>query len=232
MLGAKPLQPDGTAFYYSDYSNDGHKGYSNHHWPCCSGTLPQVAADYRLNSYLHDAQNLYVNMYVPSTLRWDRGGNIIQLQQVTEYPFAEVVRFELTASRAADFSIYLRIPAWSDGASVSVNGKPVSTHIRPGQYFPLQRQWKSGDRIELRLPMTTRTEAIDPQHPNIVALMYGPLVLFPVSNRPKPLARQQLLSAKRDGAKAWQLQTSGGAIRFLPFTELTDEPYSTYVTVT
>ena len=83
VLGAKPLQPDGTAFYYSDYSYDGHKGYSNHHWPCCSGTLPQVAADYRLNIYLHEAQNIYVNLYLPSTVRWDRGGNLIQFQQVT-----------------------------------------------------------------------------------------------------------------------------------------------------
>jgi uncharacterized protein len=232
VLGAKPLQPDGTAYYYSDYSYDGHKRYSNHHWPCCSGTLPQVATDYHLNAYFRDAQGIYVNLYLPSTLRWDRGGNIIQLQQVTEYPFADVVRFELTAPRAADFSLFFRIPAWSKDASMSVNGKPVNAHIRPGQYFPLQSRWKSGDRIELRLPMTTRVEAIDLQHPNIVALLYGPLVLFPDGNRPKSIARQQLLSAKRDGAKAWQLQTAGGSIRFLPFTDLTDEPYSTYLTVT
>jgi hypothetical protein len=80
--------------------------------------------------------------------------------------------------------------------------------------------------------MTARTEAIDPQHPNVVALMYGPLVLFPVSNRPKSIARQQLLSARREGARAWQVQTAGGSVRFLPFTEIADEPYTTYLTVT
>ncbi len=43
VLGAKPLEGDGHAFYYSDYNFDGHKVYSNHDFPCCSGTLPQVA---------------------------------------------------------------------------------------------------------------------------------------------------------------------------------------------
>ena len=232
VLGAKPLQSDGTAFYYSDYSYDGHKGYSNHRWPCCSGTLPQVAADYRLNTYLHDTQGLYVNLYLPSTLRWQRSGNILELKQSNDYPYEDVIRFELTASRADEFTIYFRIPAWSQDASLSVNSKLVKAHVRPGQYVPLQRQWKSGDRIELHLPMTTRVEAIDPQHPNIVALMYGPLVLFPAAGGPQHIARRQLLSAKRTGQRTWQVQDSPTSVRFLPFTDITNESYSTYVTVT
>ncbi len=229
VLGAEPLQSDGTAFYYSDYSYDGHKGYSNHHWPCCSGTLPQVAADYRLNAYLHDAQNLYVNLYLPSTVRWNRGGKMTQLKQSSEYPYEDMIRFELTVSGADTFSIYFRIPAWAEDASVSVNGRIVKAHVPPGQYVPLKRLWRTHDRIELHLPMTTRVEPIDPQHPNLVALLYGPLVLFPVSPRPNSIARQKLLSASRVGAKAWRLQTSGGPVRFLPFTEITNESYSTYL---
>ncbi len=55
VLGAKPLQPDGRTFYYSDYNFKGRKVYSDtQHWPCCSGTLPQVAADYRINTYFRD----------------------------------------------------------------------------------------------------------------------------------------------------------------------------------
>src|SRR5665213_525203 len=71
VLGAKPLQPDGRAFYYSDYSFKGRKVYSNHIWPCCSGILPQVATDYRINTYFRDVQGIYVNLYIPSTLRWE-----------------------------------------------------------------------------------------------------------------------------------------------------------------
>ena len=55
ILGAKPLESDGRTFYYSDYNFKGSKVYSPHRWPCCSGTLPQVAADYRINAYFRDA---------------------------------------------------------------------------------------------------------------------------------------------------------------------------------
>src|SRR4029077_2951473 len=51
VLGARPMQPDGRAFYYADYNARGHKVFSSHRFPCCSGTLPQVATDYGINAY-------------------------------------------------------------------------------------------------------------------------------------------------------------------------------------
>src|SRR5271157_5001082 len=110
VLGARPLQSDGTAFYYSDYSYHGSKGYSNHRWPCCSGTLPQIAADYRICAYFHDADDLYVNLYIPSTVRRNRAGNLVQLKQVSDYPLEDVIRFDVTASRPEEFTLNFRIP--------------------------------------------------------------------------------------------------------------------------
>ena len=54
VLGAKRLEPDGHAFYYSDYNVSGRRVYFPDAWPCCSGTLPQVAADYRILTYFRD----------------------------------------------------------------------------------------------------------------------------------------------------------------------------------
>jgi DUF1680 family protein len=66
VLGAERLQPDGRAFYYSDYHFSGSKVYFPDAWPCCSGTLPQVAADYRILAYFHDPGGVFVNLYLPS----------------------------------------------------------------------------------------------------------------------------------------------------------------------
>jgi uncharacterized protein len=228
VLGAKPLQPDGTAFYYSDYSDQGHKGYSRHRWPCCSGTLPQVAADYRLNVYFRDARDVYVNLYIPSTLEWQAPSVRGTLTQTSTYPFADVVQFALLLDHPHDFALHLRIPAWTKGATVSVNGKRQTIALQPSTFAPLRRQWQTGDRIELHLPMTTRLEAIDPQHPDIVALLYGPLVLFPLTSTPSAFTRQQLLAARRIAARAWEVESSPAPIRLLPFTEISDEPYTTY----
>ena len=74
ILGALPMHTDGRTFYYSDYNVQGRKVYSDHRWPCCSGTHPQVAADYRINTYLRDPQGVFVTLYIPSTVTWKQNG--------------------------------------------------------------------------------------------------------------------------------------------------------------
>jgi len=231
VLGAKPLQADGTAFYYSDYSYKGSKGYSKHRWPCCSGTLPQVATDYGISAYFHDTQNLYVNLYVPSVVQWSRGSNRISLRQTSEYPFDTLLRFNVTASQPTEFGLRLRIPAWAVEPSVSVNGKLTGRDLSSGQFTELRRVWKSGDQVELSLPMSYRLKAVDAQHPDIVALKYGPLVLFPISSSVPEVTRQELLGARRAEGRSWQIQTKMGSLKLLPFTEITDQTYTTYVRV-
>jgi hypothetical protein len=232
VLGAKPLQPDGTSFYYSDYNFEGHKRYSNHRWPCCSGTLPQVAADYGINTYFFDADGLWVNLYIPSSVEWQNPNGRVTLTQTSEYPFDSVVRFDLKADHPHEFSLHMRIPAWTVGASVSVNGKRQVMDLTPGSFATVRREWKVGDRVELKLPMTTRLESIDAQHQDIVALMNGPLVLFAVTGGDPGVTRKQLLAAKPAGSRRWQVETASGPMTMLPFTEIEDETYSTYLRVT
>jgi DUF1680 family protein len=229
ILGAKPLEADGRTFYYSDCNFKGRKVYSSHGWPCCSGTHPQVAADYRINTYFRDAGGVFVNLYIPSTLRWTPGGSQITLTQKSEYPDAAHVEFEVKASRPTDFAIHLRIPAWAEKASISINGKHEAAQA--GSFAQVQRQWKSGDRIELELPMTTRLEAVDPQHTDTVALLTGPLVLFAVTDAEPKVTRAQLLAAKRTGKQNWLVETASRPMKMLPFTGISEEAYSTYVRI-
>jgi DUF1680 family protein len=229
ILGAKPLERDGRTFYYADYNSKGRKVYSPHGWPCCSGTMPQVAADYRINTYLRDTRGVYVNLYIASTLRWTQGGAQIAVTQKSEYPYDSQVQFEVKVSKPAEFAVNLRIPAWAEEASVLVNGKREAAQA--GSFARVQRQWKSGDRIELELPMKARLEAVDPQHGDTVGLLVGPVVLFAITDGEPKVTRAQLLAAKKTGAQSWQVETAGGAMKMLPFTEIGDEAYSTYLRV-
>jgi len=230
ILGAKPLEADGRTFYYSDYNFQGKKVYSPHRWPCCSGTHPQVAADYRINTYLKDARGVWVNLYIPSTVKWTQDGAQVSLTQKSEYPYEPRVSFEVKASKAAEFAVNLRIPSWAEGASVAVNGKREAAGA--GTFARVQRQWRDGDRIEVELPMKTRLEAVDAGHPETVALMFGPLVLFAVTNAQPAVSRAQLLAARKIGARSWQVATADVPLRMLPWTEIGEEGYSTYVRVT
>jgi uncharacterized protein len=231
VLGAKPLEPDGRTFYYSDYNFKGRKIYCDHRWPCCSGTLPQVAADYRINVYFRDAQGVYVNLYIPSTVRWRQQGRDVALTQKGAYPFDSVLQFEVTAPDKPEFDVHLRIPSWAERASISINGKREKESVVPGKFATLRRKWKTGDRIEMELPMTRRLEAVNPQHPKTVALLQGPLVLFPITGEAPRITRGQLMAAKKVGPERWSAETAAGPLSLMPFTAIADEQYSTYVNV-
>lgn len=232
VLGAKPLMADGRTFYYADYNFKGRKVYSEHRWACCAGTMPQVATDYRINTYFHDAQGVWVNLYIPSILRWTQDGAQVLLTQKSLYPFDNIVQFDVTTSQARDFTVSFRIPAWASGASISINGRRAKTPGTPGSFAAIHRHWSTGDRVELDLPMTMRLEPVDPQHPQTVALLFGPLVLFAVTDTQPLLTSADLLAAKRTDKRSWRVSTVGGPIRMLPFTDIGEEQYSTYVRVT
>lgn len=234
VLGALPLQEDGRNFYYSDYNFDAQRVYKEAHWACCSGTLPQVAADYRINTYFRGPRAVYVNLYIPSTLRWHEGGAALSLKQESTYPFNERVAFTVTASQPAETTLHFRVPAWAQGAEVFVNGTR-QTGVQPGSFAAIQRTWKSGDRVELELPLHMRVEAIDSAHPDAVALLRGPQVLMAVKERqgaPLPrITRTQLLAAKRMSKREWQAESADGAVTLMPFTSLGARPYTTYLRV-
>src|SRR5579864_5058526 len=230
ILGAKPLEADGRTFYYSDYNFKGQKVYSPHGWPCCSGTMPQVAADYRINTYFRDEGGVYVNLYIPSTVRWSHGGAQVALTQKSEYPYDSHVEFEVKTSKAAEFAVNLRIPVWAEKASLAVNGKREAAQA--GTFAHVERKWKNGDRIDLELPLSTRLEPIDREHGDTVALVNGPVVLFAITDSQPVVTKAQLLAAKRTGTRIWQVETGGAAMKMLPFTEIQDEEYSTYLRTT
>jgi len=235
VLGAKPLENDGEAFYYSDYNFDAKRVYKHAHWPCCSGTLPQVAADYRINIYLREPRGVYVNLYVPSTVRWTDGGSALTLTQEGDYPFDDRIALTMTSTKPTEFALNFRIPEWAEKASIRVNGVRTQGIVGPGRFAAIRREWKTGDRVELELPMTIRLEAIDARNPNTVALIRGPLVLMAVKedqDGPLPkVTREQLLNAQRVSARQWQANAASGPLTLMAFPSLGERPYTTYLNV-
>ena len=231
VLGAKPLQPDGHAFYYSDYNFAGQKAYSDHRWPCCSGTLPQVTADYRINGYFRDAQGVFVNLYIPSTVRWNQDGAEASLTQRSSYPLDGAIEFEFKLARPTEMAANFRIPAWAEGAAISIHDKRVKTPVVAGTFASLRRKWRNGDRVQLELPMRTRLEPIDSRNPDVVGLLRGPLVLFPITKSPPTITRQQLLNTKNAGPERWNVDTAQGPLTLIPFTSIEEQQYSTYLKV-
>jgi len=232
IAGAKPILPDGTSFYYSDYNqSDAKKVYYKDKWPCCSGTFPQLAADYGISSYYQGRNAIYVNLFLPSKLAWTQNGSRCSLTQATQYPRLTTTELRFQLAHPESFTVHLRVPSWADAQTrVSVNGKRVEGELTPGKFFSVTRTWKDGDRVEFEIGMPLRLEPVDAQNPDLVALMRGPLALFATGDLPPRLTRAQLLAASplAAGSDDSVVLTEAGKASFRPFSAIADEPYRLY----
>jgi uncharacterized protein len=232
IAGAKPILADGTSFYYSDYNSDqGKKVYYRDKWPCCSGTFPQLTADYGISAYYPSSDGIYVNLFIPSTVTWPQNKTQCTLTQRTSYPTSNITEITVDLARPENFTIYLRIPAWSDAKTrVSINGKRADAEVVPGKFLAVKRSWKADDRVELEIGMPLRLEAVDEQNTNTVALMRGPAALFGVGKIPAKITRSQLLAAAAvsQSSQDWTVGSDAGSLILRPFAALGDEPYRLY----
>ena len=231
IAGATPTLPDGTTFYYSDYNNAGRKVHHRDKWPCCSGTFPQLAADYGISSYYKSPEGIYVNLFLPSRVSWSPNNTQCTLTQTTDYPRANTSRLQLKLARPEAFTVYVRIPAWAGAkTTISVNGNQLGNEVVPGKFLALQRTWKDGDRIDLELDMPLRLEAVDDQNPNTVALMRGPIALFGIGEIPRRITRAQLLAATSmaQSSEDWIIRADAGTLTLRPFAAIMNESYRLY----
>jgi len=231
IAGATPILADGTSFYYSDYNYQGSKVHHKDKWPCCSGTFPQLSADYAISSYYRSRDGIYVNLFIPSRVTWSQNNTQCTLTQTTNYPRTNWIQLAFAMARPENFTVYLRIPAWAGAKTMlSINGSRAQETIEPGKFLACQRTWKDNDRIELELEMPLRLEPTDDQNRNNVALMRGPLALFAIGEIPSRLRREQLLAATAVASSSddWTAKTEAGSLTFRPFMAIMSERYRLY----
>ena len=176
-LAANIGQRPGEFGYFLGLGSVGVKVYSTpfDSWWCCVGTGLENPARYGEQVYFHNRQTLWVNLYVGSTLEWTE--NAVRIEQATRFPEEESARFVFTCQEPVAFALKLRHPYWCERPEVKLNGERVAVESSPSSYLTFDRTWKSGDSLELRLPMRLRLEPLPHSQDKIFAVMHGPCVL-------------------------------------------------------
>ncbi|OOG58500.1 hypothetical protein B0E47_04605 [Rhodanobacter sp. B05] len=239
-----PLQAGANKFYNSPFKS---------FW-CCTGTGAEEFARFNENIYFHEEQDLYVNLFIPSELRWPE--QQLTLLQETTFPREQQTRFLLRLVEPVTMALNLRIPAWiGPDAALRLNGKTLDVFASPGSYLTLRREWHDGDRIELELPMALHSEPL-PGDETLHAVRYGPLVLAArlgskgithemqyadMRAAPKPEPKPQSapqIATNAPGKLDWVVpantpltfiaRTSHGEVPMAPLNQIRGERYAVY----
>ncbi|MDR6733686.1 MULTISPECIES: beta-L-arabinofuranosidase domain-containing protein [unclassified Sphingobacterium] len=146
-----------------------------HGFTCCNGTAIESSTKLQNTIYFRskDDQSLYVNLYIPSTLQWKERG--IRIEQQTNFPKAD--HTSLTIRGNGKFDLHVRVPSWATkGFFVTINGVDQKIAADPGTYLSINRNWKDGDVVKLKMPFDFHLDPVMDQ-PNIASLFYGPVLL-------------------------------------------------------
>ena len=168
---------DGMMCYYVPMRPGHFKTYStpfDSFW-CCVGTGMENHARYGEFIYFHTDDELLVNLFIPSELKWSEKGVRVRLE--TDFPESELVRLTLSCDKPTELTISVRCPSWLVGLpEARLNGTTLPVSARPGSYLSIRRTWQTGDNLEIRLPMGFWLEPL-PDNPARAAILYGPIVL-------------------------------------------------------
>ena len=140
---------------------------------CCTGSGMENHAKYNDSIYFKSDDSIYVNLFVPSVLKVQNGTTLTQTNQ---FPERASTKLQWKTEQPVEKVLKVRHPGWCQTATVKINGKQFLQSNRAGSYIEVKRVWHDGDTIELDLPMELRAIAL-PGNPNIVAFVYGPVVL-------------------------------------------------------
>jgi hypothetical protein len=160
------IQNGGTMVSYSPYEV----------YRCCQHNVAQGWPYYAEELWLATPDNgLCASLYSACEVTARAGDGVaVKIIEETDYPFRDTVNFRIETATSAKFPLYLRVPRWCDSAAVSINGKAAKARSTPLAFIRLERKWRNGDTVALRLPMKLGVRKWS-KNEGAVSVDYGPL---------------------------------------------------------
>ena len=142
---------------------------------CCVGSGMENHGKYGQFIYAHKNDSLFLNLFIASELNWKEKG--IKIRQETKFPYEEQTKLKITSGNTR-LKLMVRYPSWvKEGAlKILVNGKPVLYKSHSSSFIAIDRLWKTGDEVNVLLPMHNSVEQL-PNVPNYIAILHGPILL-------------------------------------------------------
>ncbi|MEU6806096.1 beta-L-arabinofuranosidase domain-containing protein [Streptomyces neyagawaensis] len=241
MIGQQnPADDHGHVTYFTPLKPGGRRGvgpaWGGGTWStdygtfwCCQGTGLEMHTRLMDSIYFRTDTTLIVNMFVPSVLTWSERG--ITVTQTTSYPTSDTTNLQVTGSVSGTWAMRIRIPSWTTGATVSVNGVKQNIATDPGSYATLTRSWTSGDTVTVRLPMRVVMRAAN-DNANVAAITYGPVVLSGnygnTALSSLPTLNTSSITRTGSSSLAFTATAGGSTVNLGPFHDAHGHNYTVY----
>jgi DUF1680 family protein len=169
---------NGGLVYFTSMRPGHYKVYSQPQtsmW-CCVGSGIENHAKYGEMIYAHTQDELFVNLFIPSRLRWKEKNT--EVIQENRFPEEARTTLRINPAKATRFTLQLRYPDWQEAGKLKilVNGKEQKVQRNENGYVSLNRKWKRNDQVEVLMSMQIYTEQM-PDKSNYYSFFYGPVVL-------------------------------------------------------
>lgn len=181
ITAANSIQLDDTSKQHNQFSNGPFAMQAFkpgiHEYRCCPHNLSMGWPYYAEELWLATAdKGLCASLYAASDVKAKVGNGVpVAFTEATSYPFEDTIRLKFTSARSVRFPLYLRVPGWCVAPSVKVNGKAIPVDAgRALRYVVVDRTWRSGDVVTLKLPMRLAVRTWK-KNKNSVSVDYGPL---------------------------------------------------------
>ena len=210
---------------------------------CCEGQGTRLIGSIPEHIYSLANDGLYLNLFEPSSIRWNVGGQEMELAVTTRFPFDRHVQARINTSVPTSANLRIRVPSWSvSPMKISVNGK-MAGEGRPGTYFPIRRSWSNGDTIDFILPATVQVKpyrgADQTAGKTRYSFEYGPILLAAVGPEkltivpdgdPGTNQLAQLLEPIAGSPLHFSVRGNPG-LKFMPYWQIQEEEFTCYPAV-
>jgi len=175
------LHPDANTFSkytpLCGYREEGLPQPGMTHLHCCMGNGPRalmlIPAAMIMKSEEGVVINLFSNCKYKTTLP-DK--TVLVIVQSTQYPKTGEVSIQVDPERQKEFTISLRIPAWSKIIELKINHKEIPV-VNESGYVKINRLWSPEDKINFILDMPSRVIFSPDGSKHFAAIIRGPVVL-------------------------------------------------------
>jgi hypothetical protein len=231
-----PIQnsENGAVVYHLPLGSPRTKNYlKENDYKCCNGSGIEAFVHLNSNIWFHDQNNLWVNLFIPSEVNWKEKG--IKLEQTSGFPEEPKTRIRISAEKPTQFVLKLLIPSWANAQTrVLLNGQPLEAKIKPVSFVTIDRMWKDGDQLELVFTYDFHLKSM-PDNMNVVALLYGPVLLAFETDKELILkgSQKEILRTitKQSDSFSFILKNNGIDYKLVPFYQVTKASYGVYATI-